>query len=105
MPLFIWLVAGLAQLGRLLIVWLRRRDKQPDAPPICVDCTCAHVQFATNGRRAIFCTFGGGVRPMNLDVQYCTDYRDRRPQVQERRVGFVVEITPAKATPATAAQA
>jgi hypothetical protein len=95
----------LAQLVRLLIARIHNRASQPKTPPICVDCTCAHVQSATNGRRAIFCTFGGGVRPMKLDVQYCTDYRDRQPQVEERRVGFVMEITPAEAKPAMAAKA
>jgi len=45
-----------------------------------------------NGRRAIACTFAGTVRPVTIDVMYCTDYRDRNAPVRVVSVGFVREI-------------
>ena len=48
----------------------------------------AHMQYAANGKRATSCTFGGVVRPMTLDVMYCTDYRDRYAPVRFVTVGF-----------------
>jgi len=56
----------------------RLRQARANKPrPLCADCTYAHVQHATNGRCAIACTFAGSVGPVQLDVMYCTDYRDR----------------------------
>jgi hypothetical protein len=59
--------------------------------PLCVDCSYAHVQYGTNGRRAISCTYGGVVRPVKLDVLYCTDYRNRNVQPHVVRIGFALE--------------
>jgi hypothetical protein len=53
------------------------------------------VQYGANARRAISCTYGGGVRPMKLDVLYCTDYQDRNLPTRTRVIGFVREIAPA----------
>jgi hypothetical protein len=35
---------------------------------------------------------GGGVRPMKLDVLYCTDYRARNAPLRPGVIGFVYEI-------------
>jgi hypothetical protein len=64
--------------------------------PLCADCSFAHVQYAANARRAISCTFGGAVRPMKLDVLYCTDYRARDMSLGAGVIGFVHEIAPAE---------
>jgi hypothetical protein len=81
-------------LCRLLVEVVRvgvRLARKAKPRPICADCAFAHVQYAANGRCAISCTFGGMVRPMKLDVLYCTDYRDRnRPHAAP--IGFVREI-------------
>lgn len=59
--------------------------------PLCTECAFAHIQYGACGRRAISCTFGGGVRPMKLDVLYCTDYRGRETPVRPR-IGFVPSL-------------
>ena len=72
----------------------RIREGRANKPrPLCIDCAHAHVQYATNGRRAIACTFAGSVRPVQLDVMYCTDYRDRNAPPRLVSVGFVNQIT------------
>jgi hypothetical protein len=68
----------------------RTRTAKPQ--PLCADCVFAHVQYGADGRRAISCTYGGTVRPVMLDVLYCTDYRDRNAPPRRARVGFVCEI-------------
>ena len=70
-----------------------RKMRAPKPQPICADCFYAHVQYTVNARHVISCTYSGALRPMKLDVLYCTDYRTRnmpRPAV----VGFVREIAP-----------
>jgi hypothetical protein len=47
------------------------------------------MQYGATGRNAVFCTFGGRVRAVKLDVLYCTDYRDRNATPRLVRVGFV----------------
>ena len=71
---------------------LRKKANQAKQDPLCVSCTHAHVQYGTNARRAISCTYYGTIREMKLDVLYCTDYRDRDAPVRTRAVGFVREI-------------
>ena len=66
-----------------------RKASEPKAEPLCSGCMFAHIQYAANGKRAISCTFVGVVRPMTLDVMYCTDYRDRCAPVRTVAVGFV----------------
>ncbi|HVM94003.1 MAG TPA: hypothetical protein VMT67_14365 [Terriglobales bacterium] len=70
------------------------RQRQAMLKSQCNECAYAHIQFGACGRRAISCTFGGGIRLVKLDVLYCTEYRPRlapsRPPV-----GFVREIAPA----------
>ena len=66
------------------------RKTRPVKPqPLCAGCSNAHVQYGAEGRRAISCTFGGMVRPVRLDVLYCTDYRDRTAPIRIPVVGFV----------------
>jgi len=60
---------------------------------ICAQCVFAHVQHTSKGRQAISCTYGGSVRPMTLDVLYCTEYRDRNCVVPIRLIGFEREIS------------
>ena len=71
--------------------------------PLCTDCAHAHVQYAVNGRRAVACTFAGALRPVQIDVMYCTDYRDRNVPPRLVSIGFVRDISavePADAVPA-----
>ena len=70
------------------IVRAARRERERKPQPVCVGCVFAHVQYAANGRIAISCMFGGGLRPMKLDVVYCTDFRDRTRRVQIVPAGF-----------------
>ena len=68
------------------------RKARPVKPqPLCAGCSNAHVQYGAEGRRAISCTFGGMVRPVTLDVLYCTDYRDRKVKTRLVRIGFAPE--------------
>ena len=82
-----WLlvIAGLRAIRA--VVAIRERPKAP-SQSLCIDCSFAHVQFAINGKRAISCTFGGGVRPVTLDVLYCTDYCNRNTQKRAVTIGF-----------------
>lgn len=93
MPLFIF-----AMLLKAVVEGIRacvRKPREAKPAPLCADCAFAHVQYGANARRAISCTYGGGVRPMKLDVLYCTDYQDRNLPTRTRVIGFVREIAPA----------
>ena len=68
-----------------------RKIRAAKPKPLCVDCSYAHVQYGANGRRAISCTYGGMVRPVTLDVLYCTDYRNRNIQIRPAPIGFAPE--------------
>jgi hypothetical protein len=50
------------------------------------------MQYGAAGKNAVFCTFGGGVREVKLDVLYCTDYRNPNAPPRLVRVGFAPEI-------------
>jgi hypothetical protein len=71
----------------------RKRVQKPK--PLCTECSFAHIQFGACGRRAVSCTFGGVVRPMKLDVLYCTDYRPRIAPARPA-IGFVCDVASAK---------
>jgi hypothetical protein len=43
----------------------------------------------------ISCTFGGGVRPLKIDVLYCNDYQSRCVPARAA-IGFVRSIAPAE---------
>jgi len=75
-----------------LIEALCRQMRKARPRPLCTDCVHAHVQCAVNGQRAIACTFAGAVRPVELDVMYCTDYRDRNPAPRLVQIGFARPI-------------
>jgi hypothetical protein len=75
---------------------LRRKAREAKPRPLCADCFYAHVQYGSNARRAISCTYGGAVRPMKLDVLYCTDYRARNLPLRAGVIGFVREVATAK---------
>ena len=68
--------------------WFRRK-RVPKARGLCAGCSFAHVQYGTNAKVATFCTFGGVVRPVALEVLYCTDYRDRNAKPRTVSIGFV----------------
>jgi len=74
----------------------REKNDAAKAEPLCVGCLHAHMQYAANARRAISCAYGGAVRPMKLDVLYCTDYQTRNAAAPSRVIGFVREIVPAE---------
>ena len=93
MPLFVFVI--LMSIVRGLTAALKRpSEKAPRA--LCVDCSFVHMQYGATGHNAVFCTFGGGVRQVNIDVLYCTDYRDRNAPVRLVRVGFAPEISRAE---------
>lgn len=74
-----------------------RRARTAKPLPLCTECVHAHVQYAASGHRAIACTFAGAVRPVTIDVMYCTDYRDRNAAPRVVTVGFTREIEDAAA--------
>jgi hypothetical protein len=84
----------LALIVRLVVEIVKavRKQKANKPRPLCTDCTHAHVQYAANGRRAIACTFAGAVRPVQIDVMYCTDYRDRNAAPRLVQIGFARAI-------------
>jgi hypothetical protein len=93
MPFFV-LVMFLKVIYEAIRVF-RKKNCEAKTEPLCVGCLHAHVQYAANARRAISCSYGGVVRPMKLDVLYCTDYEARNAPARRRIVGFVREIVPA----------
>src|SRR3974390_558669 len=70
------------------------RNRQPKSPPLCTDCVFAHMQYALDGRRAISCTYGGGVRPIAIDVLYCTDFCNRNVPRRPPKIGFAPAPAP-----------
>lgn len=66
-----------------------REMRKPPAHTLCTDCVSAHVQYGANGKRAIACMFGGGVRPVAMSVLYCTDYCNRNAPQRTVVVGFL----------------
>lgn len=72
-----------------------QRSREPKPNPLCTECIFAHVQYGVSGRRVISCTFGGGVRPLKIDVLYCNDYLSRNVPARTA-IGFVRSIAPAE---------
>ena len=59
------------------IVALRQAKNGAHSPkpePLCVDCTWAHIQWKSNAKRDLHCSFGHGLRPVRADVLHCTDF-------------------------------
>ncbi len=83
-------VIALVNLVSAMIRARGRKAKQSKPKSLCVDCSFAHIQYGATARRATSCTYNGGVRPVSLDVLYCTDYRVRETTVETRTpIGFV----------------
>ncbi len=93
MPILIGLILK-AIFETVRVLCRKARELKPE--PLCANCIHAHVQYGTNARRAISCVYGGTIRPIKLDVLYCTDYQTRNPPVPTRAIGFVHEIVPAE---------
>jgi hypothetical protein len=94
MPMFLIVIVIRTMIA--VVQMLRNRKQKTKSESRCVTCAHAHVQYAANERRAISCTYGGSVRPMKLDVLYCTDYENRHRTVPVRSIGFVREIATTK---------
>jgi hypothetical protein len=94
MPLLFYLVL-INMLVRTVAGTVRKR-REPKPEPMCATCSFAHMQYAASGKRAISCTFAGGVRPITIDVMYCTDYRDRSTPQKAAIIGFARELPEAE---------
>jgi hypothetical protein len=88
--IFVFLIRAI-----VIVVGAFRRGRQAQPKSLCNECAFAHIQFGACGRRSISCTYGGGVRPMKLDVLYCTDYRPRAVPLRPA-IGFIQEIASAE---------
>lgn len=81
-----------------IVIALARLIRYVRTPPrrarrgLCAGCAFVHMQYGASGRNAVFCTFGGGVREVKLDVLYCTDYRNRNAAPRLVQIGFAPEI-------------
>jgi hypothetical protein len=89
MPVLLWILTVHA-----IEEFCRRGRKTRANKPrsLCTECMHAHVQYAANGRLAIACTFAGSVRPVQIDVMYCTDYRDRNAAPRLVQIGLIRPI-------------
>lgn len=94
MPMFIFAMLSRFVLEAVRVVRRKLRETKPQ--PLCASCIHAHVQYGANARRTISCTYGGGLRPIKLDVLYCTDYQARNSPARTRVIGFVQEIVVAE---------
>ena len=84
-----WLIViALARLVR----YVRTKPPRRAQRGLCAGCAFVHMQYGATGRNRVFCTFGGGVRQVKLDVLYCTDYRDRNAPPRLMQIGFAPEI-------------
>ncbi len=84
-----WLIViALARLVR----YVRTKPPRRAYRGLCTGCTFVHMQYGATGRNAVFCTFGGVVREVKLDVLYCTDYRNRNAPPRLVQIGFAPEI-------------
>ena len=89
MPMFVFVML-MAILRGLTAALPRSRAKPPRG--LCTGCAFVHMQYGATGRNTVFCTFGGGVRRVKLDVLYCTDYRNRNTPPRMVQIGFAPEI-------------
>ena len=71
-----------------LVRAIRKRSAKRSRP-LCANCSFVHMQYGVSGRNAIFCSFGGGLRPVQIDVLYCTDYTKRGQVTARNPMGFV----------------
>lgn len=75
-----------------LVRYMRLKPLSRTHRGLCARCTFVHMQYGATGRNAVFCTFGGGVREVKLDVLYCTDYHNRHSPPRLVQVGFAPEV-------------
>ncbi|HWW16232.1 MAG TPA: hypothetical protein VN310_16360 [Candidatus Dormibacteraeota bacterium] len=94
MALTVVYLIGLAIVRGIASALRRLRVRRPRG--LCAGCQFVHMQYGATGRNAVFCTFGAVVRPVRLDVLYCTDYRDRNAGARPTRIGFVPGINVAE---------
>jgi hypothetical protein len=90
MPLPILYLIVLGVVRGAVRAFRRMRAHRPRG--MCAACRFVHLQYGATGRNAVFCTFGGGVRLVQIDVLFCTDYRDRNAAVRLTRIGFAPGI-------------
>jgi hypothetical protein len=83
--IFYWIVIGVVRAFR----HLRRTQRSRG---LCTNCRYVHMQYTSTGRNAVFCTFGSMVRPVQIDVLYCTDYLDRNLAPRRVGIGFAPEV-------------
>ena len=74
---------------------IRRATCETKPEPLCAGCLHVHAQYGTKAEHVISCAYTGRVRPIRMQVLYCTDYQ-ARDQPARRAIGFVHEIAPAK---------
>ncbi len=91
MPLMFYIV--LINVLIRIVAPIIRKHRAPKPLPMCASCSFVHMQYAVSGKRAISCAFAGGLRPITLDVMYCTDYRDRTASVRVAVVGFAPQLS------------
>lgn len=89
MPLFFYIL--LINVLVRIVKGALRKNRKPKPEAMCVTCSFAHIQYAVSGKRAISCTFSGGLRPVAIDVMYCTDYYNRSKPRRVKLVGFAYE--------------
>ena len=88
MEVIVWLImAGIVR-GLVFGMKMRAEIRAQRKRGVCSGCSYVHMQYGATGRNAVFCTFGGGVRSVKLDVLYCTDYRDRNAAPRLVTIGF-----------------
>jgi hypothetical protein len=90
MPLTIVFMIALGIVRGAVRAFRRLPARRPRG--MCVGCRFVHMQYGATGRNAVFCTFGGGVRPVQIDVLYCTDYCSRSVGVRLVRIGFAPAV-------------
>jgi len=61
-----WIVVFVAF---ITIMRTLRKQRLNRIRPLCATCSFVHMQYGVNGRNTIFCTYGGGLRAVLIDVQ------------------------------------
>ena len=73
----------------LISIILRLANKAARPVTMCFDCALAHVETLSNGKRRVYCLFGGVMRPIRYVVTMCTGYRPRADMRRAMPIGFV----------------
>ena len=88
MGMIVWIIVVGIVRGLVFLKQIRERTRAQRERGVCSGCSYVHMQYGASGRNAVFCTFGGGVRAVKIDVLYCTDYRDRNAAPRLVTIGF-----------------